>query len=1003
MSTAVGANPEHGRADSIMLDDVSEEAFISNVKLRYSHDRIYTYIGEVLIAVNPYKTIDGLYGDAAIASYHGAAMYQREPHIYALAEAAYTGMRRSKADCCIVISGESGAGKTEASKRIMQYIAAISLPSIRSKSVDKVKDMLLASNPVLEAFGNARTVRNDNSSRFGKYMDINFDYKFEPCGGHISNYLLEQARVVKQNPGDRNFHFFYMLLAGADAATLSALKLEADPSKYRYLAADGNVQMENDAAAYAEVVAAMDKLGFGPELRSLLHKLAAIVVHLGNVSFEAKGEHCTVSSTAVLDTIGELLGAAKDTLEKALTYRVIAARGEVIDTKLTAERAEHARDALAKSLYNSAFTYVIRQVNTLIAVDGADDGTVIGVLDIYGFEVFPKNGFEQFCINYCNEKLQQLFIELVMKREQAEYAKEGITWIEIPYFDNAAICAMVEAPKGGIVNILDEQCSRPNGSDSAFLGHLDVALKSNERYSSYQKDPKSGCGRNVDFKVAHFAGDVVYSTGEFVDRNNDSLFQDLKRLLFNCDISALKEMYPDGADELTAVHKMPATAATKFKSSMQALVDLLLSKEPYYVRCIKPNGEKAADSFDDALSAHQVRYLGLMENLRIRRAGYCNRQPYERFVTRYKMLAAKTWPNYRGEQKDGASTIIDALSLRAEVAFGNSKLFVKEPSTLYFLEERREETIPLLVAKIQAYYRGMMARRYVKRLRAAVRIKRFWKQKKAARFVGRVRAACAEVASAPDFGKSTDWPEPGPFRSYLELCQRLHRCYWARKVVEKYDDAQTKELKKKLIAYDLLAGRRTHWGLEFKWEGNYMAKGPDAGKFGEALLPLFGKYGDAKVLFASPVRLLNQKGKHEDRVLAVCDKHIYVLDAKKMKHVNKAPLPLDGVTGFAVSTGEDQACVLKMTGGNDLVVGLSGDGVGAELISLVVQQIGKNLPVEVDDVVHMTLKGKEQQLSFAIGDEKTKATQFKKGKDGAALITRKQSYTTLQERRGAAS
>jgi len=485
MDTAIG------RADAVLLDEITEEAFVENLKIRYEGEKIYTYIGEVLIAVNPYRDL-GIYSQDVIDSYHGAAIYQREPHIFALAEAAFSGMRREQKDCCIVISGESGAGKTESSKHIMRYVAAISgggSPDDEGAGVGKVKDMLLASNPLLEAFGNATTVRNDNSSRFGKYMDINFDFAHALVGGHVQNYLLEKARVVKQMDGERNFHFFYQLLAGASEQELVALGLERDPSQYNYLKGDGGTLRATDAANYAEVVEATHRLGFADGMFGTVTKLAAVVIHLGQIGFadSGDGESCAVTPPLVvaaaaatddghghehvLTTVANLLGTDAGTLEKTLTHRVVAARGELFESNLNASAAGHARDALAKALYDRLFSHLVAQINAALHVGGgggagaagaagggnagptpqqtARHTTALGVLDIYGFEIMPSNGFEQFCINFCNEKLQQLFIELVLKRQQEEYAREGVEWVDVAYFDNAAICELGGAqPRG---------------------------------------------------------------------------------------------------------------------------------------------------------------------------------------------------------------------------------------------------------------------------------------------------------------------------------------------------------------------------------------------------------------------------------------------------------------------------------------------------------------------------------------------------------------------------
>lgn len=949
---------EFGRADAVMLDEISEDAFIENLKLRYSKDKIYSYIGEVLISVNPYKNMP-IYDEAMVDSYHGTAMYQREPHVFALAEAAYSGMRRSQSDCCILISGESGAGKTEASKHIMRYIAAVSLPSKRAE-VDRVKDMLLASNPLLEAFGNAKTARNDNSSRFGKYMDINFDYKFEPVGGHINNYLLEKARVVRHADTDRNFHIFYQLLAGADDGLISSLDLTRDPAKYNFLNQAKVQSLPNDKSDYTELTDAMENIGFSSDTKDMLFKLVASVIHLGQVDFDDKGEHCSVNTTDALASIAKLIGTDSTTLEKALTYRVVAARGEIFESKLNKTKASHGRDALSKAVYNELFTYLVAQINNSIAVKGSATGTVIGVLDIYGFEIFPANGFEQFCINYCNEKLQQLFIELVMKREQDEYTREGISWVEVTYFDNKGICDMVENPKNGIIAIVDDHCARPDGSDEALLKHLTQALNSNDRFSSFSKDAKSGCKRDVDFKIHHFAGDVVYTITSFVDKNNDTLFQDLKRMLYQSSLPALKEMFPEGADELTKVHKNPATAATNFKSSMIDLVGLLEKKNPYYVRCIKPNPNKAPDEYDADLFNHQVRYLGLMENLRVRRAGYCNRQSYQIFVDRYKMLTKETWPHYRGDQQKGAEIIIDALKLKEAVAFGKTKIFIKEPSTLYFIEEKREETIPLLVAKIQACYRGMIARRYVKRLRAAVKIAAWYRGLKAANYMAQVSAAFPFPAN--DYCKKAIWPTPpkGLRSDFEKLGRRLHVRWWTSAVMTKFSGERRAEVELKLPAFSRLGGKMD-WGVSVAWKGNYMSNHANAAKYGTAVLAILTKIGDGSILFASEVALTNPKKKKEiPSIIAVTAKNLYVLDAKKFKLTTKTPYALSAVTALSIVNSSDggddpQAMKATVTLGDDSVtfrtveVGGQPAAPRAELLTHVINGCG-NSKINIDIV-----------------------------------------------------
>uniref|UniRef100_B0I1T2-4 Isoform 4 of Unconventional myosin-Ig n=1 Tax=Homo sapiens TaxID=9606 RepID=B0I1T2-4 len=652
--------PEYGKPDFVLLDQVTMEDFMRNLQLRFEKGRIYTYIGEVLVSVNPYQELP-LYGPEAIARYQGRELYERPPHLYAVANAAYKAMKHRSRDTCIVISGESGAGKTEASKHIMQYIAAVTNPSQRAE-VERVKDVLLKSTCVLEAFGNARTNRNHNSSRFGKYMDINFDFKGDPIGGHIHSYLLEKSRVLKQHVGERNFHAFYQLLRGSEDKQLHELHLERNPAVYNFTHQGAGLNMtvhsalDSDEQSHQAVTEAMRVIGFSPEEVESVHRILAAILHLGNIEFvetEEGGlqkEGLAVAEEALVDHVAELTATPRDLVLRSLLARTVASGGrELIEKGHTAAEASYARDACAKAVYQRLFEWVVNRINSVMEPRGRDprrDGkdTVIGVLDIYGFEVFPVNSFEQFCINYCNEKLQQLFIQLILKQEQEEYEREGITWQSVEYFNNATIVDLVERPHRGILAVLDEACSSAGTiTDRIFLQTLDMHHRHHLHYTSRQLCPTDKTmefGR--DFRIKHYAGDVTYSVEGFIDKNRDFLFQDFKRLLYNSTDPTLRAMWPDGQQDITEVTKRPLTAGTLFKNSMVALVENLASKEPFYVRCIKPNEDKVAGKLDENHCRHQVAYLGLLENVRVRRAGFASRQPYSRFLLRYWHLTPIT-------------------------------------------------------------------------------------------------------------------------------------------------------------------------------------------------------------------------------------------------------------------------------------------------------------------------------------------------------------------------
>uniref|UniRef100_A0A8C7PEG5 Myosin Ic, paralog a n=1 Tax=Oncorhynchus mykiss TaxID=8022 RepID=A0A8C7PEG5_ONCMY len=652
MESTLTARDRVGVQDFVLLENyTSEAAFIENLRRRFGENLIYTYIGSVLVSVNPNKDLE-IYSKAHMERYRGVSFYEISPHIYAVSDNTYRAMRTERRDQCILISGESGAGKTEASKKILQYYAT-TCPV--TDHLSTLRDRLVQSNPVLEAFGNAKTLRNDNSSRFGKYMDVQFDFRGAPIGGHILNYLLEKSRVVHQNHGERNFHIFYQLLEGGEQNLLSKLGLERNAQKYQYLVKGccPRVSSINDKNDWRTVRKALTVIGFHED-EDLLNIIAS-VLHLGNTQFgEGKNGENQITTEPQLKYLSKLLGVDGAALREALTHKKITAKGEEMISPLSFEQAVAARDALAKAVYGRAFTWLVVKINQSLAFKGSS--SVIGLLDIYGFEVFQHNSFEQFCINYCNEKLHQLFIELTLKSEQEEYEAEGITWEPVKYFDNKIICDLVEGKHKGLISILDEECLRPGEpSDISFLEKLEDTLGGH----------------------AHF--------------NKDLLYRNLKE------------------------------TATQFKNSLAKLIEILMSKEPSYVRCIKPNDAKQSGRFDEALVRHQVKYLGLMENLRVRRAGFAYRRHYETFLQRYKSLCPGTWPNWQGRLADGVATLVQHLGYKPEeYKLGKTKIFIRFPKTLFSTEDSLEARRPALVLTLQTSWRGYRERAKYLRIRQAV-------------------------------------------------------------------------------------------------------------------------------------------------------------------------------------------------------------------------------------------------------------------------------------------
>ncbi|CAH2302747.1 unconventional myosin-Id [Pelobates cultripes] len=769
---------QYGKADFVLMDSVTLPEFMDNLKLRFEKGRIYTFIGEVVVSINPYKNLP-IYGRDTIEQYKGRELYERPPHLFSIADAAYKAMKRRCKDTCIVISGESGAGKTEASKYIMQYIAAITNPSQRAE-VERVKNMLLKSNCVLEAFGNAKTNRNDNSSRFGKYMDINFDFKGDPIGGHINNYLLEKL-------GERNFHSFYQMILGAPEQTLRSLHIQKDLSAYTYTRSLAQVKSNiNDTSEYREVAEAMKVIGFKQEEIQTVYKILAAILHLGNLKFVVDGDTTMIENGKVVSVVADLLGSKSELLEKALLFRTVATGRDVIDKQHTEKEANYGRDAFSKAIYERLFCWIVTRINDVIDVRQQDaslhgKNTVIGVLDIYGFEIFDNNSFEQFCINYCNEKLQQLFIQLVLTQEQEEYQREGIPWKHIDYFNNQIIVDLVEQQHRGIISLLDDACMNVGKvTDAMFLDALNKQLGKHAHYSSRKVCPTDkALEYDRDFRIRHYAGDVVYSVVAFIDKNKDTLFQDFKRLMYNSANPVLKNMWPEGKLSITEVTKRPLTAATLFKNSMIALVDNLASKEPYYVRCIKPNDKKSPSLFDPERCRHQVEYLGLLENVRVRRAGFAYRQEYERFLHRYKMISQLTWPNHSlSSDRAAVQKLLEECRFHQDAAYGKTKVFIRTPRTLFSLEEKRSEMLLRIILFIQKMWRGTLARWRYKRTKAALTIIRYYRRYKVKSYILEVVKRFGGVRNSRDFGKNVKWPTPPKvLRRFQEALQNIHERY----------------------------------------------------------------------------------------------------------------------------------------------------------------------------------------------------------------------------------
>uniref|UniRef100_A0A8B9S0Y4 Myosin IH n=1 Tax=Accipiter nisus TaxID=211598 RepID=A0A8B9S0Y4_9AVES len=874
MEGALIARDRVGVQDFVLLDShTSETAFLNNLRKRYQENLIYTYIGTLLVSVNPYKELD-IYTVTQMQLYRGVNFFELPPHLYAIADNAYRVMCSEYNNHFILISGESGAGKTEASKKILQYYA-VTCPTTEQLQI--VRDRLLLSNPVLEAFGNAKTLRNDNSSRFGKYMDIQFDFKGEPVGGHILSYLIEKSRVVHQNHGERNFHIFYQLLEGGDKDLLCWLGLERNPQKYAYLIQGrcAKVFSINDKNDWKIVRKAFSIIDFTEKDIEHLFGIVASVLHLGNIQFEEDSNgHAIIRDGTQIKWISKVSRSSQ-----------IVSILQVL-SPLNVDLAFYARDAVAKAIYGRTFTWLVNKINSSLANKDSTRKTVIGLLDIYGFEVLDTNSFEQFCINYCNEKLQQLLIEMTLKAEQEEYELEGIEWEPIPYFNNKIICDLVEQKHKGIISILDEECLRPGeATDLSFLEKLEEKVGDHAHFVTRKlADQKTRKSIDwVDFRLLHYAGEVTYcAVGSF----SLTLFQ----VLCNSKNGIIRDCFL--LSELDN-RRRPETVATQFKNSLMSLIEILMSKEPSYVRCIKPNENKEPGKFDDYLIRHQVKYLGLMEHLRVRRAGFAYRRKYELFLQRYKSLCPATWPHWHGPAAEGVERLIKHIGYKPEeYKLGRTKIFIRFPKTLFATEDAFEFRKHLLgMVPLEACWRGALARKEAKKRTWAVQIIR----KFINGFINRKKPLCPENMEfvrlvqynylmklrdhIPKNVLDKSWLQPP---SILEETSEMLQKICIRSLVRKYCRGVTAErkvqLQQKVVASAIFRGKKEGYLQSINQPFMDTRLKNDVNP--KVLQLIHGE----KIKYVTPVIKYDRNGfKARDRLLVLTQSSAYVVEMAKIK------------------------------------------------------------------------------------------------------------------------
>ncbi|XP_032729075.1 unconventional myosin-VI isoform X3 [Lontra canadensis] len=699
--------------DNCSLMYLNEATLLHNIKVRYSKDRIYTYVANILIAVNPYFDIPKIYSSETIKSYQGKSLGTMPPHVFAIADKAFRDMKVLKMSQSIIVSGESGAGKTENTKFVLRYLTE------SYGTGQDIDDRIVEANPLLEAFGNAKTVRNNNSSRFGKFVEIHFNEKSSVVGGFVSHYLLEKSRICVQGKEERNYHIFYRLCAGASEDIREKLHLSS-PDNFRYLnrgctryfanketdkqilqnrkspeylkAGSLKDPLLDDHGDFIRMCTAMKKIGLDDEEKLDLFRVVAGVLHLGNIDFEEAGNTsggCNLKnkSTQALEYCAELLGLDQDDLRVSLTTRVMlttagGTKGTVIKVPLKVEQANNARDALAKTVYSHLFDHVVNRVNQCFPFETSS--YFIGVLDIAGFEYFEHNSFEQFCINYCNEKLQQFFNERILKEEQELYQKEGLGVNEVHYVDNQDCIDLIEAKLVGILDILDEENRLPQPSDQHFTSAVHQKHKEHFRLTIPRKS-KLAIHRNIrddeGFIIRHFAGAVCYETTQFVEKNNDALHMSLESLICESRDKFIRELFESSTNNNKDTKQKAGklsfiSVGNKFKTQLNLLLDKLRSTGASFIRCIKPNLKMTSHDFEGAQILSQLQCSGMVSVLDLMQGGFPSRASFHELYNMYK----KYMPDKlaRLDPRLFCKALFKALGLNeVDYKFGLTKVFFR--------------------------------------------------------------------------------------------------------------------------------------------------------------------------------------------------------------------------------------------------------------------------------------------------------------------------------------
>ncbi|XP_071098869.1 unconventional myosin-Va-like isoform X3 [Haliotis cracherodii] len=781
-----------GENDLTSLSYLNEPEVLYNLQVRFvQQNLIYTYCGIVLVAINPYEQLD-IYNNDIIQAYSGQDMGAMDPHIFAVAEEAFKKMSRFDENQSIIVSGESGAGKTVSAKYAMRYFATVG--GSQADSETQVEKKVLASNPIMEAIGNAKTTRNDNSSRFGKYIEITFSRKHEIIGANMRTYLLEKSRVVFQAEEERNYHIFYQLCASADLPELADMKLKAaDDFFYTCHGGSPEINGVDDAHDFQTLREAFSLLGFSAKDQMMIFRIMSSVLHFGNVVIrEKEGECCEVpKQDEHLTVMCKLLGIEESQMRMWLCNRSIQTVNETLTKPLTESQASFARDALAKHIYSRMFDWIVAHVNNVLrnSVKTKVKLNFIGVLDIYGFETFVINSFEQFCINYANEKLQQIFNMHVFKLEQEEYVREKIEWSFIDFYDNQPCIDLIEN-KLGILDLLDEECKMPKGSDQNWCQKLfDKHLKKSKHFDKPRMSMKS-------FIIIHFADRVTYTADGFLEKNRDTILEEQINILKASEFDVVAQLFEEASDKKTRSGSVTVTplrqsaktgskqhkktVGSQFRDSLKLLMETLNATTPHYIRCIKPNDLKEAFEFNSTRAVEQLRACGVLETIRISAAGYPSRWTYAEFFQRYRVLAISKDILKKNLLKTCENILIKLIADPDKYRFGKTKIFFRAGQVAY-LEKLRADKLRACGVMIQKHIRGWLLRRKYQRIRKSVLlVQRFGRGLLARRMAVHLRQTHAAIVIQSKWRSYRKWSVYRKLRTSVILLQAKIRGNFAR-------------------------------------------------------------------------------------------------------------------------------------------------------------------------------------------------------------------------------